>query len=125
MGRAHATGIRGCQTVMTPLQRNALATVPLSMEEVEFYYEGARGGIATTCLRALCESHELLRAELQGAELLIRDYQRKSLYSEMALALTDTGSQEFREIFPGHMPECGMEISGWRVVEKIREVLLG
>ena len=37
-----------------------------------------------------------------------------------ALALTDTGSAEFHKAFGADGP-----VPGWRVVEKIREVLLG
>lgn len=48
-----------------------------------------------------------------------------------ALALTDTGSDEFRKAFPprnaaeGQCQEIHQEsVLGWRVVEKIREILL-
>jgi hypothetical protein len=46
-----------------------------------------------------------------------------------ALALTDTGSQEFSKAFPprsaGEAINPREIVPGWRVVEKIREVLLG
>ena len=46
----------------------------------------------------------------------------------LALALTDTGSEEFRKAFPprsaGESLNPREMVSGWRVVEKIREALL-
>lgn len=61
---------------MTLLQRNALASVPLTEATVQSFYDGSRSGTAEQCLRALCESHERLRAELQGAELLLAENQK-------------------------------------------------
>ena len=45
-----------------------------------------------------------------------------------ALALTDTGSKEFREAFPPRSAGEGLNpleiVPGWRVVERIREAIL-
>jgi len=45
-----------------------------------------------------------------------------------ALALTDTGSAEFRQIFPaksvGDAVNPRETVPGWRVVERIREILI-
>jgi hypothetical protein len=110
---------------MTGLKRNALLRLPLSENTVESFYDGSRSGTAEQRLHALCESHERLRAELQGTELMMADLEAKLA---KALALTDTGSTEFRQAFP---PRSAGEaitpreiIAGWRVVEKIREILL-
>lgn len=58
---------------MTDLTRRALATVPLSCETVEDFFDGSASGSTKECLRALCISHERLRSELQGAEILIAE----------------------------------------------------
>lgn len=56
---------------MNQLQRKALASLPLSKETVESFYDGSRSGTAEECLKALCVSHEGLRAEVKGAEALL------------------------------------------------------
>lgn len=58
---------------MTKLQRKALTTYPLSKETVESFYDGSHSGTEKQCLRALCESHERLRAEVEGAEILLSE----------------------------------------------------
>lgn len=63
---------------MNHLQQRALATVPLSQETVEDFYTGQRSGTADQCLKALCISHERLRAELQGAMALLEEDAGKS-----------------------------------------------
>lgn len=111
---------------MSKLQQRALGRVALSKETVESFYDGSRSGTAEQCLKALCESHERLRAELEGADLLLDEVDPEILRLQerirLALALTDTGSPEFMEAFN---PRPDKYISGWRIVEKIREVLLG
>ena len=69
---------------MNQLQRRALARVALSKETVQSFYDGTRSGTAEQCLAALCESHERLRAELEGAEALLADGAR---YRECLLRL--------------------------------------
>jgi hypothetical protein len=69
---------------MTDLQRQALATVPLSAATVESFYDGSHSGTEKQCLRALCKSHERLRAELEGAELLLKEDEERR---KSALAL--------------------------------------
>ena len=52
---------------MTRLQANALARLPLAVEQVEKIYAlVSREHTHLNFLRALCESHERLRAELKG-----------------------------------------------------------
>lgn len=51
---------------MTPLTRAALARLPLPASAVEDIYRNPNASI-----RSLCESHERLRAELQGAEAML------------------------------------------------------
>lgn len=58
---------------MHQLHRQAMASVPLSKETVQSFYDGTRFGATEQCLKALCESHERLRAELEGSELLRQD----------------------------------------------------
>ncbi len=59
---------------MTNLTRDALACVPLPEETVRGFYDRSRScEISERNLKALCASHERLRAELQGAEILIAD----------------------------------------------------
>ncbi len=120
---------------MTPLEHKALATLPMSKEAVEFFYAVLCKSETETAVRVrkLCISHERLRSELEGMDVLLKDdnaeilKQRERLAA--ALALTDTGSAEFREAFPtlsvgGHyFPRDS--VPGWRVVDRIREVLLG
>ena len=55
---------------MTNLQQAALKTTPLPREVVETIYTGWR---QSARMRALCESHERLRMELEGAEAMIAD----------------------------------------------------
>ncbi len=61
---------------MTDLQRKALASLPLSAEEVQDHFDEAYTHVhpqfvpAARLVRALCVSHERLRAEVQGAEVL-------------------------------------------------------
>jgi hypothetical protein len=118
---------------MTQLERNALATVPLSRETVESFYDGSRSGTAEQCLRAPCASHERLRAEIDGMDALLKDDNAEVLRLrdrlDKVLALTDTGSAEFLAAFPPDsqrdVNEPRETVPGWRVVEKLREVLLG
>lgn len=57
---------------MNQLQRRALARLPFKVATVEAFYNDVYGGeTARRCLKALCESHERLRMELEGAELLL------------------------------------------------------
>ena len=56
---------------MHELKRKALATVPLTFATVEDFWDGSRSGTAEQCLKALCVSHERLRAELEGAEIML------------------------------------------------------
>jgi hypothetical protein len=55
------------------IQSNALACVALSKGTVESFYDGSHSATPKQCLHALCESHERLRAELQGAESLLAE----------------------------------------------------
>ena len=57
---------------MTPLQRNALACKPMTEAEVESIYADC-----SNAGKRMCESHERLRVELQGAEAIIADYERR------------------------------------------------
>lgn len=65
---------------MTELQRKALARLALTVEQVEAVYaeyrptspQGERLAIFLA-IRMLCESHERLRMELQGAEELLNE----------------------------------------------------
>ena len=65
---------------MTPLGRRALARLALPREEVERLYahykptspQGGRLEIFRV-IRDLCESHERLRAELEGAEAMLAE----------------------------------------------------
>ncbi len=101
---------------MTPLQREALVCTALTKETVEDIYGGASSDFT---LRMMCTSHERLRAELEGAEIMLADAEKMQARIEHALAMTDTGSKEFRETFSSAAP------LGWNVVAKIREVLSG
>lgn len=112
---------------MMELRRKALASLPLSEAKVASFYDGSRSGTAEQCLQALCISHERLRAERDGLSALCESDAQQKLVR--ALALTDTGSREFLEAFPprsaGERTSPQDVVAGWRVVEKIREVLLG
>lgn len=81
------------------------------------------------------EIHRALETERERQRKAIMEYHpapaieiaRLNRLLAAALALTNTGSEEFRKAFPAFFNNgyCdGMEVPGWRVVEKIREVLL-
>lgn len=60
---------------MTPLERLALLRNTLSREQVETIYEGNRVKIPRNAtVSSLCESHERLRMELSGAEIVITQW---------------------------------------------------
>ena len=106
---------------MTTLERLSLIRLPMTKEEVEKVYDLADG----VPVQRLCESHERQRSELEGAEQIIAELEDKIV---KALAMTDTGSEDFRYNFP---PKSAGEslnprdiVPGWRVVERIRELLL-
>lgn len=64
---------------MTDLTRRALGRVPLTEQEVADWYEWAKAWASRdsagsrAAVKVLCESHERLRVELQGAELLLEE----------------------------------------------------
>ena len=58
---------------MTTLHRNALATLPLSVSDVEDIYKKAR----QIPVQKICESHERLRLEMEGSELLLSDAEKE------------------------------------------------
>jgi len=63
---------------VTPLDRKALASLPLTADEVAGIYAVYPPPIADTSrlvsvIRRLCESHERLRAELKGAEAMLAE----------------------------------------------------
>ncbi len=69
---------------MNQLQRAALARLPLSVEVVERLYEAKIPNWVDTLyssrvIRDLCESHERLRAELDGSAVVIADLGREVL----------------------------------------------
>ena len=67
---------------MTQLQTAACEHEPLSYATVESFYDGTRSGTAEQCLKALCESHERLRIERDGAERL-SDEERQAVGTVM------------------------------------------
>lgn len=72
---------------MTNLEKRAMARPPLSYETVESIWDGS-GPIAARFVKALCESHERLRAELEGSEILRADAE-KELATMKGNALTE------------------------------------
>lgn len=62
---------------MTKLQERSLGRVPLAIDDVEKYYLGQKQGNLHGHIATLCESHERLRTELQGAEILINDTEQE------------------------------------------------
>lgn len=63
---------------MARLQERALARTPIPTKDVEGVYVGLRSKMATEQARdlgylaELCESHERLRAELEGCDVLLK-----------------------------------------------------
>ena len=53
---------------MDELQRRALARLPMTEGDVKIMY-----AVGTPPMKSLCESHERLRAELEGTAALLRD----------------------------------------------------
>ncbi len=77
---------------MTPLERKALGTIPLTYACVESFYDDSHAGSVSQCLKVLCLSHERMRMELEGAEVLREDAEReiavlKSRVEELEQAL--------------------------------------
>lgn len=65
---------------MTDLRRKALAYLPMSPDAVEMMYIAAAHAehpLVKIDIKRMCESHERLRAELEGAEVLIDDGERR------------------------------------------------
>lgn len=62
---------------MDELTRRALARVPMTESAIRDIYGDTNGHFYTESagevVRALCESHERLRYELEGAEKLLRE----------------------------------------------------
>jgi len=75
---------------MTPLEKRAMARTPMTYDTVESFWNGSRSGTAEQCLKALCESHERLRAELEGSEILRADAEK-----ELAAMKAKTVSDEY------------------------------
>lgn len=67
---------------MTPLTRRALARLALTTAEVERLYKLPVHPAADThaAVKALCESHERLRAELDGAAAMLATLERKVVH---------------------------------------------
>ncbi len=57
---------------MTPLQRNALVHLPFTEQEVEALYARYSEG-SYKSVKELCESHERLRAEAKGLQVLLAE----------------------------------------------------
>ena len=74
---------------MTKLQRKALAITPLTEDKIEEIYNnhsGINGSISglSKFVQKLCESHERLRMELQGAEKLLADNAKPKSFGRIA-----------------------------------------
>lgn len=69
---------------MHPLTRAALARTAMTVDEVRDLYAAS----VQPTVRNLCESHERLRAELAGAEVLLADLERfRAALEEIAAAM--------------------------------------
>lgn len=100
---------------MTTLRRRALASVPMTPEKVESLYLNAslahQPGQLLGFITGLCESHERLQAEAEGAEVIINDYDaevkslRRALKSlcEYAAASRESNTKEFMQELADHM----------------------
>ena len=62
---------------MTPLSRQALASLPLDEKTIESIYDSTNPGVTGRRLKILCASHERLRIEAAGAESLWQDERKK------------------------------------------------
>lgn len=58
---------------MDELQRRALARLPMTEGDVRITYAGEYSPWPRAVVQKLCESHERLRAELDGTTTLLRD----------------------------------------------------
>ncbi len=92
---------------MTRLQKHALGRPILTDDYIERVYTNAtkvRSGADAT-IAMICESHERLRSEVQGAEIVMADYERevKELKSalkslcEYAAASRESNTKEFMQ----------------------------
>ncbi len=64
---------------MSNLTRNALATLPLEVADVEEIYAETD----KIKVQRLCESHERLRAELKGAMIMLDRWEKADEMSKM------------------------------------------
>ncbi len=90
---------------MTPLEQRALAIVPLPKEDVDDMYEMSTKASKSLLLKwcqQLCESHERLRLEQQGATVLLEEDEKQRQETRQLII-------EMRKyvIFHGHLiGEC-------------------
>jgi hypothetical protein len=63
--------------VVNQLRRRAMAMLPLTEGTVLSFYEGLHSWTVKQCLKALCESHERLRTELQGQTIVLEKTQQE------------------------------------------------
>ena len=115
---------------MTDLKRKAIGRLPLTYATVESFYDGSRSGTAEQCLKALCKSHERLRAELDGVTILLEECDAKL---QMAQSIASNGWIEawhcgngFMAIPPddksGTVEQCWQESQTIRAIRKLNGI---
>lgn len=73
---------------------------PLTYETVRCFWDGTRSGTAEECLKALCISHERLRAELARAHDTIRQLADRVANQSEALTRRAEGKREIASEIP-------------------------
>ena len=110
---------------MNDLQRRAMAREPMRPETVEELERlvVVDGRVTQSSLIRLCESHERLRAELKGAEILLIEAAQLAKGAE-AMLVDDAAVWEImqrRKWWPYYSPSDG----GWRINWDYRLVIDG
>ena len=105
------------------MRERALYRCPSGHEEYRYPVRARK--VCRKCRRELLPVEGPGLSELPGPAELARLRARLAA----ALALTDTGSPEFREAFPPTSAGAALapreHVPGWRVVDAIRSALLG
>jgi hypothetical protein len=112
---------------MTALQRKALARTPMPAEQVERIYAAHLPAVSQGLCRLicdLCESHERLRAELQGAEVLLEDAERIQTERDKLQRFKDYVHQRLDLADVPADPESPHRVEGCRIGGRL-DVLIG
>lgn len=101
---------------MTKLEKAALGVIPLGTDVVEGYYEGRLPWSNWASVKSLCESHERLRAELDGAVLLVAEVENKLERAWEVMAIIARGEVPKLESLLAESLLREQQVAGWKTV---------